>query len=110
MRSGFVEREEAIEKKFQHDNEVAFKIKARRNRMMGYWAGTQLDFDDAELEGYAAKIVNHSIRHPTDSSLIQKIFNDFQGKNVTFTKHQIEKQLLYFQGDAQQEFQKGVAV
>tara|TARA_R110002095_G_scaffold209584_1_gene196255 strand:+ start:1397 stop:1729 length:333 start_codon:yes stop_codon:yes gene_type:complete len=110
MRSGFVEREEAIERKFQHDTEIQFKVKARRNRLFGRWAGEQLKLEGTELESYAAKIINHSIRNPTESSLIEKIFDDFQENNVTFTKHQIEKQLIYFQNDAQQEIKSGIAV
>ncbi len=110
MRSSFVEREEAIEKKFQHDSEIKFKIRAKRNRLLGYWAGEQLGFKGPELESYAAKIVNHTIKYATDSSLIDKIFEHFQEEEVSFTKHQIEKQLLYFQGDAQQEIQNGIAV
>lgn len=110
MRSSFTQREEAIEKKFQHDDEMAFKVRARRNRLLGYWAGNQLSLQGPELESYAAKIVNHTIKNPLDSSLITKIFDHFQEKGLTFTKHQIEKQIVYFQGDAQQELHTGVAV
>ncbi|NRA90310.1 MAG: DUF1476 domain-containing protein [Simkaniaceae bacterium] len=110
MRSSLAEREEAIEKKFQHDNEMAFKIRARRNRLFGYWAGEQLSLKGPELESYAARIVNHTIKNPTDSSLINKVFTTFEEKGIPFTKHQIEKQLLYFQGDAQQELHKGIAI
>lgn len=110
MRSGFVEREEAIEKKFQHDNEIQFKVTARRNRLFGYWAGEQLKLKGTELESYAAKIVNHTIRNPTELSLVEKVFDDFQENDVPFTKHQIGKQLLYFQNDAQKEIKAGVAI
>lgn len=110
MRSGFVEREEALEKKFQHDDEMQFKIRARRNRLFGHWAAEQLNLQGTELESYAARIVNHTIKNPTESSLIERIFEDFQEKDVPFTRHQIEKQLLYFQSDAQQEIKAGIAV
>ncbi len=110
MRSGFAEREEAIEKKFQHDNEIQFKVIARRNRLFGYWAGEQLNLQGTELEGYAAKIVNHTIRNPTEHSLIEKVFDNFQEKGVSFTKHQIGKQLLYFHNDAQKEIKSGITI
>ena len=110
MRSSFADREEAIEKKFQHDNEMEFKVRARRNRLLGYWAGERLGLQGPELESYAAKIVNHTIKNPTDASLVTKIFDHFQEKGLTFTKHQIEKQIVYFQSDAQQELHTGIAV
>lgn len=110
MRSGFLEREEALERKFQHDNEVQFKVRARRNRLFGYWAAEQLHLQGTELESYTTRIVHHTIRNPTDSSLVERIFEDFQGNDVPFTKHQIAKQLLYFQSDAQEEIKSGIAV
>ena len=110
MRSSFAEREDAIERKFQHDNEMEFKVRAKRNRLLGYWAGEQLGLTGPELESYAAKIVNHTIRNPLDSSLVKRVFDHFQEKGVNFTKHQIEKQLVYFQSDAQREFHGNIAV
>ena len=34
----FDERERAFENKFQHDQDLLFRIRARRNRLAGLWA------------------------------------------------------------------------
>ena len=34
----FEEREKSSERKFQHDQELNFKIKARRDKLLGLWA------------------------------------------------------------------------
>ena len=36
--STFDEREKGYEKKFERDQELAFKAKARRNKLLGLWA------------------------------------------------------------------------
>ena len=36
--STFNEREKGYEKKFAHDEELQFKISARRNKYLGQWA------------------------------------------------------------------------
>ena len=110
MRSSFAEREEAIEKKFQHDNEKEFKIKARRNRLFGYWAGSEIGLTGADLESYCDKIVNYMIKAPKDSVLIKQILDDFNKHNVNFTGYQVEKKLQYFYEDARKEIQEGIVV
>ncbi|MDX1580895.1 MAG: ATPase inhibitor subunit zeta, partial [Alphaproteobacteria bacterium] len=36
--SQFKDREKAFEAKFAHDEEVEFKVMARRNKLLGLWA------------------------------------------------------------------------
>jgi len=40
--SGFDERERSYEKKFERDQELAFKAKARRNKLLGLWAAERV--------------------------------------------------------------------
>ncbi len=109
MRSGIADREEAIEKKFQHDSEMAFKVRARRNRLFGFWAGEQLGYEGAELESYATRIVIFSVQSPGDESLIKMVLKSFRDSNVDYSEHQIQKQLNYFHADAQKEFLEPLA-
>ncbi len=43
--SSFDEREKSFEKKFAHDEELQFKISARRNKYLGQWASKILGHD-----------------------------------------------------------------
>ena len=40
----FNEREKAFEAKFKLDEELKFKATARRNRLLGHWAGEKMGF------------------------------------------------------------------
>ena len=41
----FDEREKSFEKKFAHDEELQFKVRARRNKYLGQWASQILGYD-----------------------------------------------------------------
>ncbi len=109
MRSGIADRENAIEKKFQHDSERAFKIIAKRNRLFGFWAGTEIGLEGTDLESFSTRLVLYAVKAPKDKEIIESVYNSFCAHNVAFSKHQISKQLSYFHGDAQREFEISIA-
>ena len=43
--STFDEREKSFEKKFAHDEELQFKVSARRNKYIGQWASQILGYN-----------------------------------------------------------------
>src|SRR5216683_2058792 len=55
--SKFDEREKEFETRFKHDQEFAFKVTARRNKLLGLWAAGQLGLDGAAAQAYAADVV-----------------------------------------------------
>ena len=48
----FKDRERAEEAKFAMDEETAFKIAARRNRLLGEWAAAEMKLTEEETEAY----------------------------------------------------------
>ena len=49
----FEDRERAAEAKFVRDDEMAFRITARRNRLLGQWAAERMGLTPAETDAYA---------------------------------------------------------
>ena len=43
--SSFDEREKSFEKKFAHDEELQFKVSARRNKYLGQWVSQILNLN-----------------------------------------------------------------
>ena len=41
----FDERKKSFEKKFAHDEELKFKVAAKRNKYLGEWASQKLGYD-----------------------------------------------------------------
>ena len=55
--STFDKREEGFELKFAHEEEVRFKARARRNKMLGLWAAEKLGLAGAAADAYAREVV-----------------------------------------------------
>ena len=48
--SSFDEREKSFEKKYAYDEELQFKISARRNKYLGQWVSKILGYDERKME------------------------------------------------------------
>ena len=52
----FDAREKEFEARFKHDQELQFKITARRNRLLGLWAAQHLGLLGDSAEAYAEEV------------------------------------------------------
>ena len=91
--STFDDREKQFEAKFQHDQELQFKVTARRNRLLGEWAGELMGLSGDDLASYAKEVVQSDFDEPGDDDVLQKVKGDLNGKNVELTDHQVRKQM-----------------
>ena len=78
----FDDRERAFEAKFAHDEEMNFRIVARRNRLMGQWAAKLMKLSDAEADGYARDVVRADFEEAGDEDVIRKILGDLTSAGV----------------------------
>ena len=49
----FDDRERAEETKFARDEDMAFRVQARRNRLLGEWAAEKMGLSPEESDAYA---------------------------------------------------------
>jgi hypothetical protein len=86
----FDKREEGFEKQFVHDEELRFKATARRNRMLGLWAGGKLGLSGAEADAYSKEIVTLDLESGGDA-VFRKLRQDFDAKGIKESDHQIQR-------------------
>lgn len=72
----FEDRERAEEAKFAHDEEMLFRIQARRNKLLGNWAAERMGLDAAETEAYARSVVQAEFEDAGDEEVIRKVLGD----------------------------------
>ena len=86
----FDDREKAFEKKFEMDQELQFKVNARKNRLLGMWAAGQLGKAGGEAEAYAKDVVMADFEKPGHDDVIAKIAKDLavKGLDVTAVRNQ----------------------
>lgn len=80
--STFDEREQSFERKYQNDQEFAFKVKSRRNRIAGHWAAALLGKAGTEADAYAAAVVAAEFGKDGDEKVIAKLTADLAGKGI----------------------------
>jgi hypothetical protein len=85
----FDEREEGFEGKFAHDEAEEFKAHARRNRLLGLWAGGLMGLEGQHLEDYAAAIARAGSSHPGDEDVLRKVAKDLSGSGLKVTEDQV---------------------
>lgn len=89
----FDERRKGFESKWAHDEELRFKVTARRNKLLGQWAAQELGFKGQEMEAYAKAIVQTDLGEPGHHDVLRKIKADFDAKNVAVSDHMIRKKM-----------------
>ncbi len=80
--SNFKDRERGEEAKFAHDEESAFKIAARRNRLLGHWAAEKMGLTPEETEAYAKAVVQADFEEAGDEDVIRKLLGDLTSSGV----------------------------
>lgn len=89
----FNERKKAEEAKYQHDQEFRFRVKVRRNKLLGLWAAEKMGLSEAEAEGYARDVVQSDFQRPGDSDVLEKVLADLRAQNVEMDEHRVRRQM-----------------
>jgi hypothetical protein len=105
--STFDKREEGFERKFAHDEEVRFKARARRNKLLGLWAAQKLGLDGDAAEAYAKEIVITDFEAPGDDDMFARIRRDFDAKGVAQSDHQIRRTIDELMAKAVEDVKSG---
>ena len=89
----FKDRERAEEAKFAFDEETAFKIAARRNRLLGEWAAGLMNLTQEETDAYKKSVVQADFEEAGDEDVIRKLLGDLTGAEVDISEADIRAKL-----------------
>lgn len=78
----FNDRERAEEAKFAMDEETAFRVAARRNRLLGQWAAVKMGLTAEETDAYAKAVVQADFEEAGDEDVIRKLLGDLIGAGI----------------------------
>jgi hypothetical protein len=99
----FNDREKAFELKFEHDQEVQFKVTARKNKLLGLWAAGLMGKSGADAEAYAKEVVLADFEKPGDSDVMAKLVKDLAAAGKPTEEHTIRKQAERLVEDAKKQ-------
>ena len=93
MSNGFKDREKGFESKYQHDQEMLFKITARRNKLLGLWVAAQLNLEGADADAYAKEVVISDFEEAGDADVVRKVLGDLADKGIELDEKQLRKEM-----------------
>ena len=81
--SSFDEREKGFEKKFVHDEELQFKVSARRNKYIGEWASKILGYNSDQEKEYIQSVIKADFAEAGDEDVFRKVKEDLKDHNIS---------------------------
>ena len=89
----FDDRERAFESKFARDEEMTFRVTARRNRLLGQWAAAKMKLTPEETDAYAKAVVQAEFEEAGDGDVIRKLVGDLTAAGVATDEATVRKAL-----------------
>ncbi len=79
----FDEREKSFEKKFVRDEELKFKVAARKNKYIGEWVSKKLGYNSEQEKEYIQSVIKADFQEAGDEDVFRKIKVDLKDKDVS---------------------------
>jgi len=103
MSDPFKDREKGYEAKFEHDQELEFKVQSRRDKMFGLWLAGEFGLSGADAESYAREVVASNFDKPGDDDMLEKVEADIEKRGVSLTREALVVRLAACAEDAHKE-------
>jgi len=101
--TSFDDREKGFETKFARDEEMAFRILARRNRLLGEWAARLMGLTEIEGESYAKDVIRADFEEAGDDDVIRKLLGDLTAAGVEIDEARIRAEVSHKEVDARRQ-------
>jgi hypothetical protein len=100
----FDDRERAFEAQYARDQEMQFKIVARRNRLLGQWAAKKMGLTEAEADAYARDVIRADFEAAGDEDVIRKLLGDLTSAGIDMDESAIRQALQHKTVEARRHF------
>ena len=81
--SSFEDRKKGFEKKFVQDEEIQFKISAKKNKYIAEWVSSLLKFDEEKKIQYIQDVIKADFAEAGDEDVFRKVKLDLKDKNIS---------------------------
>ena len=103
--STFDEREKGFEAKYKHDQELQFKVMARRNKLLGLWAAEKMGVSGADAETYSKEVIASDFDRPGDDDVLEKVHGDLAAKGLDLSDKDVRKEMERLLAVARQQIE-----
>lgn len=103
MTSGFDERKKTFEEKWAHDQDLRFKVDARRAKLVGLWAAGEMGLSGDAALAYAKSVVEADMTEAGEEDVFRKIKGDLGAKGIARSDHLIRTKMAELLEEAKQQ-------
>lgn len=100
----FKDRERAEEARFAQGEDTAFRIAARRNRLLGEWAAGEMNLTPEETSAYAKAVVQADFEEAGDEDVIRKVLGDLTQAGIDTDEATVRAKLAEMAIEARRQF------
>lgn len=101
--NSFRDRERAEEANFAREEEMHFRIQARRNRLLGAWAAERMGLSAVEAEAYAKSVVQADFEEAGEEDVVRKLLGDLTSAGVETNEGEVRNALEAKQIEARRQ-------
>ena len=99
----FDDRERAFENMYARDQEMQFRILARRNRLLGQWAAKLMGLSEAEADAYAKDVIRSDFEEAGDDDVIRKVLGDLTSAGVDCDETKVREAIDHKEVEARRQ-------
>ena len=104
----FRDRQRGEEAKYAMDEETAFRVAARRNRLLGDWAAGLMSLTPEETEAYKKAVVQADFEEAGDEDVVRKLIGDLTGAGCDVDEATVRAKLDEMSVEARRQLMGGV--
>ena len=106
--STFDRLEKGQEAKSAHDEELNFKINARRNKLLGLWAAERMGIPGADADAYAKECVLADFEEPGEEDVYRKVMADLEKAKAPVSEHDMRRKMAGLVETAREQLENQV--
>ena len=96
----FDDRKKGQESKFAHDQELQFRITARRNKLLGLWIAEMMGLKGDAVDAYAKEVVASDFERPGDDDVVEKVLADCKAHDLPVDEHKLRRHMATLMAEA----------
>ena len=105
MSDAFGDRKKSFEAKYKMDQELQFKVEARRNKMLGEWLADEYGMGEAQKKEYAASVIYADMEKPGIEDVVEKVMADIAEHSASISEQDVRAKIEVLEAIAKEQLE-----
>ena len=106
MSDVFDDRKKGYEAKFKLDEELSFKVRARRNKLLGLWLAQNFGLNAEKTNAYSKEVIIADMDEPGVEDLIRKIMADIKARGTNLSEQKVRDKVTALEAVAMKQIKE----